>query len=347
MKKRLLALLMTLALLLSGCALEFEVPPETLPEGGGTLRVHFIDVGQADSALIECDEEFLLIDGGNRADGQLLISYLQDYGVESLTAVIGSHAHEDHMGGLPSVLAVYPTQAVYAPTRTHASRFFDDVVYYTDQQGLEITVPQPGDTISLGPATLTVLGPVKSYPDINNTSLVLMLQYGQTKFLFTGDMESDAEADLLEYWDGDFDFRADVLKVGHHGSNSSSGYRLLDAVQPEYGVISVGAGNDYGHPHQEPLIRLEQAGAVVLRTDELGHIIASSDGREITFTWEKQSAQPDAPAAEALTYIGNRSSRKFHAPGCQNLPSEKNRVEFATYQEALDAGYTPCGNCLK
>ena len=157
MKKKLLSLLLILALLLAGCAL----PADTAaPVSGEGLTVSFIDVGQADCALLECGGEFMLIDGGNRDDGQLVVSYLEQQGVETLSAVVCTHAHEHHVGGLPSVLAVYPTQAVYAPTRTYASKVFDDFVYYTDQQGLEITIPAPGDTWTLGQASVTVLGPV-------------------------------------------------------------------------------------------------------------------------------------------------------------------------------------------
>ncbi len=342
MKKRWLALLLALALLLSGCVIEIG-PVQTTSEN---LTIHFIDVGQADCALLECGGEFMLIDGGNREDGQLVVSYLEQQGVQSLKAVVCTHAHEDHVGGLPSVLAVYPTEAVYAPTNTYASKIFDSFLYYTDQQRLSVTIPAPGDTLTLGNATLTVLGPVKSYPDANNTSIVLKVDFGETAFLFTGDMETQAESDMLNYWDGRMDFSCDVLKVGHHGSDTSTSYRLLNDVNPTYGVISVGKDNDYGHPHKEPLARLKQAGVVVLRTDLLGHVIAQSDGQAVTFTWENQNAQPEDVEPGDSRFIGNKNSKKFHAPGCANLPIEKNQVIFDSYQDAIDAGYAPCGSCI-
>ena len=348
MRKRFLALLLLLALLLGACGEASDAPRAS--GGADSLLVHFIDVGQADCTLIECGGQYMLIDGGNKADGQLVVSYLEQQGVEELEAVVCTHAHEDHVGGLPSVLAVYPVKAVYAPTRTYASNIFDDFVYYTDQQGLEITLPVLGDTISLGGATATVLGPVKSYAETNDTSIVLRLDFGETSFLFTGDMEVAAENDMLDYWEGRPGlFDVDVLKVGHHGSDTSTGYRFLYEASPDYGVICVGAGNSYGHPHEEPLSRLKQAGVTLLRTDELGTILACSDGNQIQFTWANQLAQPqdvepEEPAAES--YIGNKNSQKFHSPDCTNLPAEKNRVDFSSYQEAIDAGYTPCGNCL-
>lgn len=349
MKKSLIVLLLlTLSLLLSGCVIILEVPSEAAaPVSGEGLTVHFIDVGQADCALLECDGKYMIVDGGNVEDGQKVISYLQQQGVEELEAVVCSHAHEDHVGGLPSVLAVYPTKAVYAPTKTYSSKVFDDFLYYTDQQRLEVTIPQPGDTISLGETIITVLGPTKSYADPNDTSVILWVDYGETSFLFTGDMETTAENDMLDYWEGRKNWQVDVLKVGHHGSDTSTGYRFLHELSPTYGVISVGEGNTYGHPHDEPMSRLKDAGVILFRTDELGTVVATTDGTEVSFTWDNQSAKPgDVESAEPVIFIGNKSSKKFHGPDCGSLPKEDNRVEFDTYNAAVEAGYTPCGSCL-
>lgn len=357
MKQKLIALFLILSLLLCGCTVEY-VPaatdaPETVPAvttaAEETLTVHFIDVGQADCALLECGGEYMLIDGGNKEDGKLVVSYLQQQGVEILNAVVCTHAHEDHVGGLPSVLAVYPTQSVFAPTKTYSSNVFDDFMYYVDQQGLEVNIPSPGDSFTLGSADITVLGPVESYPDTNNTSIVLKVVFGDTSFLFTGDMETSAETDMLDYWDSRVDWNVDVLKVGHHGSNTSSSYRLVYETDPEYAIISVGEGNSYGHPNEEVVSRYNDAGIPMFRTDELGTIIAASDGQQITITWENQNAAPaDVEPAEtiATSYIGNKNSKKFHSPGCKNLPKEENQVTFDSYEEAIEAGYEPCSSCL-
>ena len=346
--KKFLALLLSLCLLLCGCQLVIiEQPQHTYSPEESALTVHFIDVGQADCALLECDGYYMLIDGGNIGDGQLVISYLQQQGVEELAAVVCTHAHEDHVGGLPSVLAVFPTKAVYAPTKTYASNVYDDFMYYVDQQGLEVTIPAPGDEFSLGGANVMVLGPVKSYAETNDTSIVLRVDHKENSFLFTGDMEVAAENDMLDHWGDTGIFDADVLKVGHHGSETSTGYRFLNTVMPTYGVISVGEGNKYGHPNEEPLSRLKQAGVVILRTDKLGHIIASSDGFEITFRWENQNARPeDVEAGEAITYIGNKNSKKLHVDGCPSLPKEENQVVFDSYEAAIAEGYSPCSSCL-
>lgn len=345
--KKLTALIALLALLLAGCYFPGE-PPTSGASSGETLLIHCIDVGQADCILVEYGDFSMLIDGGNREDGSLVVSYIEQQGISELDAVVCTHAHEDHVGGLPAVLAVYPTAAVYAPTNTYSSKIFDKFLYYTNQQGLSVTIPTPGDHIAPEGLDIQFLGPVQSYADPNNTSLVLRLEYGDTSFLFTGDMETQAENDMLDYWGSDFDWHTDVLKVGHHGSNTSTGYRFLNAVMPTYGVISVGEGNSYGHPHEEPLSRLTQAGVTLFRTDELGHVIFASDGQTITVTWGNQSGTPtnvDATQA-AVTYIGNKNSRKFHTPDCSSLPKEENRVYFDSYEEAVGEGYTPCSGCL-
>lgn len=345
--KKLLSLLLAL-LLLTGCAggSNQTTQPPTESSETGNLTIHFIDVGQADAILLECDGEYMMVDGGNVADSSLVVSYLQTQGVTKLEAVVGTHAHEDHVGGLAGVLAVYETAAVYAPTRTYASQCFDNFVRYTDQQGLIITIPQPGDVIEFGGATATVLGPVKSYADPNNTSIVLMVRYGDTSFLLTGDMETEAENDMLNFWGEDFDWSADLLKVGHHGSDTSTGYRFLNAVMPQYGIISVGADNTYGHPCGAPLSKLKDAGVSVYRTDKMGNILVISDGKSIGIAWDVASAQPQKPDDGDTVYIGNINSKKLHLPTCSSVPSEKNQVIFETYQQAIQEGYTPCGNCM-
>ena len=360
--KKLTAILLLLALLLTGCVP--YTPAETtapVPEAGTSLSVHFIDVGQADCALLECNGEYIIIDGGNVEDSSLVVSYLEKQGVTKLEAVIASHAHEDHVGGLPGVLAVFETASVYAPTRTYASNCFDDFVYYADQQGLQITIPSPGDVIEFGGATATVLGPVKSYADTNNTSIVLMVQFGNVRFLFTGDMEVQAENDMLDYWGEGFHWHATVLKVGHHGSETSTGYRFLNEVMPTFGVISVGAGNSYGHPHELPMSRLEDAEVTVYRTDELGTIVFTTDGVTLSFqdgtlTVPTQTApadgtqpsqtQPTQTEQAIHSYIGNKNSKKLHLPTCSSLPKEENRAYFDDYDQAIAEGYVPCSKCL-
>ena len=315
------------------------------------FEMHFIDVGQALSVLVECDGQYMLYDGGNVDDGSLVVSYLQSQGVEQLEYVFCSHAHEDHVGGLAAALAYFPAYHVYSPVTEASTKCFKDFVKYTQQQGLQVEVPAVGTTWPLGGATVTMVGPVAQYSDTNDPSIVLRIEYGSTSFLLTGDMEKTAETDLVN---SGVNLRADVLQVGHHGSSTSTGYLFLNSVLPEMAVISCGVNNKYGHPHEETLSILRDAGVDVYRTDLQGTITIGSDGQNYTVGTEHfaEDAQlnPTDPAASSTAqqaYIGNVNSKKFHLPSCSNLPAEKNQILFSSYDEAVEAGYTPCSSCIK
>ena len=282
--RKILAILLLMSLLLCGCSSE-KPTGNVVPPIQEQLWVHFIDVGQADSILLECDGKYALVDGGNDSDGTAVAAYLSMQGVSKLDLVVATHPHEDHIGGLADVIATFPTDAVWSssiPNNTNTVRNFLKSV---SNRGLEIQHPKVGQVFQLGTATITVIGPVKEYDDINNLSLVLMVQHGDNRFLLTGDMERTAENDLVE---SGADLKADVLKVGHHGSESSTGYIFLREVMPTYGIISCGKGNSYGHPHEGPLSRLRDAEVMVLRTDECGTIVARSDGTDIRFMWGEE-----------------------------------------------------------
>lgn len=329
----------------SGGAAAVSVPTPAA-DADASFEMHFIDVGQALSVLVECDGEYLLYDGGNVDDSRLIVAYLQKQGVERLEYVFCSHAHEDHVGGLAAALAVFPAGHVYSPVTQADTVCFSNFVKYTQKQGLSVEVPAVGTVWQLGGATVQLLGPLKNYENTNDTSLVLRIDYGTTSFLLTGDMEADAERDLV---DSGANLKADVLQVGHHGSNTSTSYVFLNAVLPEFAVISCGANNEYGHPHEEPLSRLRDEGADTYRTDLMGTIVIQSDGANYTVTSERTASDEQlnpTSTAQADYYIGNIKSKKFHLPSCPNPPAEKNQVRFSTYEEAVAAGYTPCGGCL-
>ena len=349
-----LALAAVLVLGLTAC--------DSLPDSGGhtvkpstgssqPFEMHFIDVGQALSVLVECDGQFMLYDGGNVDDGSLVVSYLQKQGVEHLQYVFCSHAHEDHVGGLAAVMAKFPAGHAYSPVTEGSTKCFNDFVKYTQQQGLQLEAPSVGTVWPLGSATVTLLGPVTQYSETNNTSLVLRIDYGSTSFLLTGDMEKTAETDLVN---SGANLKADVLQVGHHGSSTSTGYLFLNAVLPEMGVISCGTGNKYGHPHEETLSILRDAKVDVYRTDLQGTITIGSDGQNFTVGTERfvpdsqlNPTDPSSSSTAQQAYIGNVNSKKFHLPTCANLPAEKNQVLFSSYDEAIAAGYTPCASCIK
>jgi len=334
-------LVLALAYVLYSQQSQSEAPPE-----GSSFEIHFIDVGQADSALVICDGHYMLIDGGNAEDSDLVYSYLERHGAKHLDCMVATHAHEDHIGGLSGALNYATVDTAYCPVTEYSSNVFQNMVKYLDQQGKSLTVPEPGDKFDLGSAQVEILGPVKEYDDTNDTSIVLRIDYGETSFLFTGDMETGAERDLV---DSGADLRATVLKAGHHGSDTSSGYQFLREVMPEYVVISVGEGNSYGHPSDEVLSRYRDAGAEVYRTDMQGHIIAHSDGKTVTFRTEKEADTATNPtgAPAIQTYIGNTGTKKFHLPDCASAKSIQpdKRIEFYSRLQAVLSGYEPCGRC--
>ncbi|MDR0434872.1 MAG: MBL fold metallo-hydrolase, partial [Gracilibacteraceae bacterium] len=321
-------------------------PPATAIADPG-LTVYFIDVGQADAALVVCAGETMLIDGGNAEDSDLIYAFLKNRHVSRLNYIVATHAHEDHIGGLAGALNYAAADTAYCPVTAHESKAFGDFVKYLAQQGKSITVPNPGDRFTLGSAEVEILGPLRPSDEPNNTSIVLKLTYGDVSFLFTGDCERDEEADILA---AGFDLAATVLKVGHHGSSTSTSYPFLREITPRYAVISCGENNSYGHPHEETLSKLRDADVTLYRTDMQGTITAFSDGKTVSFSPERNAGavtNPTAPAPAApAVYIGNVNSHVLHSPECGSLPAERNRVYFDSLAEALAAGYEKHRACL-
>lgn len=261
-----------------------NVNPPDIPENS-QFAVHFIDVGQADAALVECDGETMMIDGGNAADSNLIAAYLKKQDITELNYVVCSHAHEDHVGGLSGALSVAKADNIYAPKTEANSKAYKNFKKKAEEQNVEIKHPNVGDEIQLGSSTVEFLGPIdENGKDLNSTSIVLKITYGNTSFLFTGDAEKDEEEEILN---SGADLKSTVLKVGHHGSSTSTSYPFLREVMPQYAVISVEKGNSYGHPHEETLSKLSDAGVEVYRTDENGDIVMTSDGNSINIVTAK------------------------------------------------------------
>jgi competence protein ComEC len=276
-----------------------------------------------------------------------------------LDYIVATHAHEDHVGGLAGALNYATVDIAFCPVAEFDSNAFNNFVKYLSEQGVEITAPAPGYEFKLGSADAKVLGPIKASKEPNNTSIVLRVVYGDTGFLFTGDAERAEEADIFE---AGYDLSGTVLKVGHHGSETATTYPFLREIMPKYAVISCGKGNIYGHPDDNLLSRLRDAGAIVYRTDTQGTITCVSDGKTVSFRTEKGEGlraeppgaiedpalpvtSPGGVSVEDAAYIGNVNTKKFHLPSCRSLPDEKNRVLFATREGAILAEYEPCAIC--
>jgi competence protein ComEC len=258
----------------------------------GTLEVHFLDVGQGDSVLVKYGNRSMLVDGGPIDAGPTVASYLKSHGVSTIDVLVSTHPHADHIGGLLTILQEFPVKVIYDSGIPHTTQTYEEYLTLIDRKNIRYIVPQRGDTIDLGPGvTVQVLSPPPggiADDDLNENSMVLKITFGNTGFLLASDAGIPAEDIMLS---SGCNLKSDVLKVGHHGSKYSSGKAFLQAVDPKYAVIEVGAGNPYGHPAPATVARLEEIGAQVYRTDRDGNIVMTSDGRGIIV-----NAQRVAPA---------------------------------------------------
>lgn len=246
------------------------------------LEVHFIDVDQADAIFIKKGNEAMLIDAGNNSDGEMIVEYIKKQNINSLKYVIATHPHADHIGGLDDVIDSFEIGKIIMPDVIATTQTFEDVIDSISKKGLSITKPKVGEEYDLNGALVTVLAPNgQGYYSMNDYSIVVRVEYGKNSFLLTGDAEKASEIEML---DKNIEkLSVDLLKLGHHGSITSTSKDFLDAVDPQYAVITVGKGNRYGHPDDEVLARLISKDIQIYRTDLDGNIIAISDGNKITF----------------------------------------------------------------
>ena len=260
-----------------------QLPPAMVEDTEGRMVVSFIDVGQGDSTFLEFPGgTTMLIDAGEAEAGDRVISYLRQRHCTRLDYVICTHPHSDHIGGMAKVLNSFDVGAVYMPRVSHNSKAFEKLLLAIQNKGLSIQTVKAGVTLEIEPEIGAVfLAPVsQSYEELNDYSAVLRLTYKSNAFLFTGDAQRLSEEEMLS---AGGTLAADVLKVGHHGSSSSSHKQFLHEVSPRWAVISCGADNDYGHPHQAVVNRLEKMDVTMFRTDIDGTVVAASDGETITF----------------------------------------------------------------
>lgn len=264
---------------------KMEHPP-AIVDTAGELVVSYIDVGQGDSIFIEFPGgKTALIDAGEAENVSAVTSYLRQRNCDEIDYLICTHPHSDHIGGMSKVLSTFSVGEVYMPRVEHTSKTYEKLLIQLNNLGLPVYTAKAGAVLSVEPEIeFVMLAPVSGeYDELNDYSAVLRLTYGESSFLFTGDAEKLSEKEML---DSGQNLTADVLKVGHHGSSTSSHQAFLDAVNPTYAVISCDGNNEYGHPHKKVVKRLDNSGITIYRTDLYGTVMAISDGQRIDFVTE-------------------------------------------------------------
>jgi len=319
-------------------------PTTTLaaPSTTDEMKVHFIDVGQGDSTLITCGGHSMLIDAGDDSKGTTIQNYLQKQKVKKLDYLVLTHPDADHIGGAPVIITKFDINKVFMSNYEKDNKTYQKLIQALDNKRLKYTTPKVNSQYTLGTAKITILAPNDEYDNPNDSSIALLIKNGDNTFLFTGDAGEDAEDDIL---DNNVNISADVYKVGHHGSKYSTSHDFFKAVSPTYAVISCAENNSYGHPHAETLNTLRTNGVKVYRTDEDGTIIATSDGKKITFnvpaseTWKageptgstatktKEEKEADSPKTESGSKTEDKSKNEEAAAVVEEPPKEVNNTE--------------------
>lgn len=315
----LLPFLFSFLLILSGCTHEDTVEVVGKPasdkkiENHSFLKAHFIYAGQADATLLQWknqDELFtMLIDAGDW-DRNDVVNYLQNEKIQDIDLVVVTHPHSDHIGQLDLILDTFHVEEVWMNGDTNHAKAFEKALEAIEEKDIEYYEPRAGDSFEIGDVPIDVLHPANAFRKtnknaaINNNSIVMRIQYGDVSFLFTGDAEQEAEAEMLK---GDFNLNADILHVGHHGADTSSSKEFLEAVNAEIAIYSAGIDNSYGLPDGEVLDRLKNLSSLVYGTDQHGTITLETDGQKVNITTEQEGNLPPPIEGEACTNINSAS----------------------------------------
>lgn len=260
---------------------------ETISEAEGVMHVHMIDCGQADSFLFEQKGKYVLIDCGTRGTGKDVVTYMQNQGVKKLEFVVGTHPHDDHMGGMYTVLSSIPCKKVYIPKVEDGlitTNWYMQLMQKISDDKIKVVNPKVNDKFRLGDATFKVVGqlsPDEAGTNLNNYSTVIKVSFGTMDILMTGDAETEVENKILESKSNDI--QCEILKLGHHGSNTSTSDDFLEAVDPDYGLISCEVGNKYLHPSPETVLKLKKHKVKIYRTDEAGSVVLTISNDNVEF----------------------------------------------------------------
>lgn len=332
------------------------------PESGANLKVHYIDVGQGDSEFLELPNgQTMLIDAGNPENGSQIVNYIKGLGHSKIDYLMATHPHSDHIGGMATVVNSLGIGKIYMPKVSTTTKTFEDLLLAIQKKGLKINTAKAGvNLFKSGNLNADIIAPVNiTGDDLNQYSAVIMLTYGDNKFLFMGDAGEPSETQITAA------VKADVLKVGHHGSNTATSQAFLNKVHPKYAVIEVGKGNSYGHPTAATLSKLQNIGATIYRTDNDGTIIFTSDAKTITIDKKASSVKAQAPPVsskatssksatktptvvapandnQSVTVYITDTGSKYHRDGCRYLKKSKHAISL---KDAKAEGYEPCSVC--
>lgn len=307
------------------------------------VKIHFIDVGQGDCTVIDDNGHCMIIDGGESENGDKIVNYIKGLGISKIDYVIATHPHADHIGGLCKVIGNFDVNNIIMPDAVSSSKVFENFLSAVEKSNAKVIKAENGNKYKLGLSEFNVVGPIKPDGNMNNNSVVIKLRYGNNSVLLAGDAEYEEENDIVN---SGVDISADVLKVGHHGSKTSTSDEFVSKVKPKYVVISVGKDNNYGHPSEDIIEKIGKMGVSIYRTDTMGNIVMTFDGDNVSIITYKEKNTTNNTEEEI--YVLNTANKKVHKSDCYAVKkiSNENRASFSgDLEKLIKEGYSACGIC--